>query len=167
MIAFTIVLGFLFAGLGPFTDGIRHAASVAADFPLYGISDERLVAQHSLFPLAVVVVELLAVVVVCSIMFGIPAGAPLISSLALGLLALGARIGNALKGPMPPSLLIPIPTPAGDLGAALRMAWALDGVLLAELAGAAAAVARQLPLLLLGVALVPVGLVIHRWRHRR
>jgi hypothetical protein len=52
-----------FAALGPLTDGVRHAASVAADFPLYGISDERLLLQHLLFPLAVTLVVLLTVVI--------------------------------------------------------------------------------------------------------
>ena len=35
------------------------------------------------------------------------------------LLALLACVGNALKGPLPPSLLTPIPTPVGDLGPAV------------------------------------------------
>ncbi|WP_159502482.1 hypothetical protein [Microbacterium sp. 18062] len=156
----------LFAGLGPLTDGIRHAASVAADLTLYGISDEHLLANHTLFPLAVIVVVLLAVVVVCSIVAGIGAAAPLASSLALGLLALIARVSNALKGPLPPALLTPIPTPMGDLGAAVRMTWALDGVLLAASAGAAAALAFESPVLLIGVTVTLIGVGINRWGHR-
>ncbi|WP_286795410.1 hypothetical protein [Microbacterium sp. UBA3394] len=156
----------LFGGLGPFTDGIRHAASVAADFPLYGISDEHLLANHALFPLAVTVVVLLTVVVVCSFVTGMSAFAPILSSLALGVLTLMARVGNALKGPLPPTLLAPIPTPVGDLGAAVRMIWALDAVLLIAFAGAAAALAFESPVLLIGVAITLVGLVVARWRQR-
>lgn len=156
----------LFAGLGPLTDGIRHAAIVAADFSLYGISDERLLTNHALFPLTVIVIVLLVAVVVCSTMAGIGAAAPILSSLALGLLTLIARVSNALKGPLPPALLTPIPTPVGDLGAAMRMAWALDGVMLAAAAGVAAALAFESPLLLTGVAVTLIGVGINRWRHR-
>ena len=155
-----------FAGLGPVTDGIRHAASVAGDFPLYGISDERLLANHALFPLVVLVIALLAAAVVCSILTGIPAASPLASALALGLLALFTQVGNALKGPLPPELLTPIPTPMGDLGAAVRMTWAVDAVLLAASAGASAALAFESPLLLTGVAATVVIVGINRWRHR-
>ena len=156
----------LFAGLGPLTDGIRHAASVAADFPIYGVSDEQLLASHALFPLSVTVVVLLAVVVGCSVAAGIAAAAPIISSLALGLLALIARVSNAVKGPLPPALLTPIPTQVGDLGAAVRLTWALDGMLLVALAGASATLAFKSPILLVGVAVTLVGVGIKRWRHR-
>jgi len=155
-----------FAGLGPLTDGVRHAASVASDFPLYGISDEHLLANHLLFPLAVTVVVLLAAVCVCSVAAGIGAGAPILSSLALGTLTLSARISNALKGPLPPVLLTPIPTPMGDLGAASRMAWAMDALLLTALAGAATAMMFHAPALLTGVSVTLLAVGINRWRHR-
>lgn len=157
----------VFAGLGPLTDGIRHAASVVGDLPLYGIDDRQLLANHAIFPLTAVVLVMLAAVVVCSICAGTGPAAPLLSSLALGMLALAARVGNALKGPIPPSLLTPIPTPAGDLGAAVRMAWALDGLLFAALAGASAARAAEAPLLLVGVGAAILGVGIGRWLHRR
>lgn len=156
----------LFAGLGPLTDGIRHAASVAGDFPLYGITDEHLLANHALFPLAVIVVVLLAAVVVCSVVAGIGPAAPILSSLTLGMLALTTRVSNALKGPLPPALLAPIPTPIGDLGAVVRITWALDGVLLAALAGTSAVLLFQAPILLIGVAATLIGVGISRWRHR-
>ena len=156
----------VFAGLGPLTDGIRHAASVAADLPLYGIGDGQLLAGHTRFPLAVTIVVLVVAVLVCSVVTGVGAGAPIVSALAVGILALVARVGNALKGPLPSVLLTPIPTPMGDLGAAVRFAWAVDGMLFAALAGAAAALAFESPLLLLGVTLPLVGVGVHRWRNR-
>lgn len=110
---------------------------------------------------------LLTVAVVCSVVAGIIASAPIASSLALGLLTLIARVSNALKGPLPPVLLTPIPTPMGDLGAAMRMTWALDGLLLAAAAGAAVALAFESPVLLIGVVVTLVGVGINRWRHRR
>lgn len=157
----------VFAGLGPLTDGIRHAVYVASDFPLYGISDNHLLANHALFPLAMVILVLIAAVIVCSVVTGTSAGAAVISSLVLALLALITRITNALKGPLPPILLTPISTPAGDPMAAVRMAWALDGVLLAASGGAAAALAFESPILLLSVGAGLIGMGIHRWRHRR
>lgn len=157
----------LFAGLGPLSDGIRHAASVAADMPLYGVSDEQLLVRHALFPLTVMVFVLLTVAVVCAVAAGIAATGPILGSLAAGLLTLIARIGNAVKGPMPPALLTPIPTPMGDLGAGVRLAWSLDGMLLAAFAGAAAALVFASPLLLIGAAVVLLGIGVNRWRHRQ
>lgn len=157
----------VFAALGPLTDGVRHAASIASDFPLYGISDERLLANHLLFPLATTMLVLLAAALVCSVATGFGPAAPILSSLALGILALAARISNALKGPLPPVLLAPIPTPMGDLGAALRLAWAIDALLLTALVGAAAATVFQSPASLISVSVVLLVIGINRWRHRR
>lgn len=157
----------LFGGLGPLTDGLRHAAGVASDFPLYGISDEHLLANHLLFPLAIIVIVLVVVVTVCSIVVGIAIAAPILSSLTLGMLALITRASNALKGPLPPALLTPIPTPMGDLGAAVRLTWALDALLLVALAGASASLVFQAPALLIGVTTTMLGVGINRWRHRR
>lgn len=156
----------LFAGLGPLTDGVRHAAQVAADFPLYGFSDERLLSYHALFPLAVTIIVLLVTVIVCSLLIGSSAIMPIVSSLVLGALALIARVSNVLKGPMPPTLLTPITTPMGDLGAAARLMWAFDGVLFAVLIGASVALALQFPVLLIGVAVGLIGVGVHRWQHR-
>lgn len=155
----------LFAALGPFTDGIRHAASVASDLPLYGITDERLLAYHTLFPVLATVIVLVIATAICSLLIGhaIPA---ILGSLSLGILAIIARIGNALKGPLPPALLTPIPTPMGDLGAAARLAWAMDSVLLTALAGASTALVFQSPVLLVAVSIALTGLTFHRWRHR-
>ncbi|WP_238707099.1 hypothetical protein [Microbacterium lushaniae] len=155
----------LFAGLGPFTDGIRHAASVASDLPLYGISDARLLTYHTLFPVFATIATLVVTTAACALLIGhaIPA---ILGSLALGILAVIARIGNALKGPLPPALLSPIPTPMGDLGAAARLTWAMDGVLLTALAGASAALVLQSPVLLLAVGIALTSLTIRRWRHR-
>lgn len=155
----------LFAGLGPLTDGIRHAASVASDLPLYGISDEQLLAHHVLFPALTTITMLVLTTVICALLTGhaIPG---VLGSLTLGTLAIAARIGSALKGPLPPALLTPIPTPLGDLGAVVRLTWALDGLLLTALAGASAVLTFQSPLLLASVGAALTGLTIHRWRHR-
>lgn len=156
----------LFAGLGPLTDGIRHAAAIAGDLPLYGISDRHLLAIHTLFPLAIVSAALLVAAIVCSVTVGLGAALPILGSLILGVLTVATRISNALKGPLPPALLTPIPSPMGDLGAAIRLIWALDGVLLAALAGASVALLLHAPFLLVGVALAIGGVGLARWKHR-
>lgn len=155
----------LFAGLGPLTDGIRHAAQVASDLPLYGISDERLLASHALFPLLATVTVLAAVSTIGAGLAGgvLPA---VLGSLTLAILAITTRIASAVKGPLPPTLLAPIPTPMGDLGAVVRLLWALDGILLAAAAGASAALAFSTPVPLLGVGTIVAMLTARRWRQR-
>lgn len=156
----------LFAGLGPLTDGLRHAVYVASDFPLYGISDEHLLLNHLLFPLLVMIVGAAVAASASAAVAGIGLFPPLLSSLAVGLLALLARVGNALKGPLPPALLAPVPTPVGDAAAAIRLIWALDAVLAAALAGIAAALIVEVPALLVGVAVAMFGVASRRWRRR-
>ncbi|WP_129667732.1 DUF6297 family protein [Phytoactinopolyspora endophytica] len=155
-----------FGGLGPFSDGIRHAADVASGHSVYGISDERLLVNHALLPLVVVLAVVAAAVVVWSTLTGLPAVMPLVSSLALGCLSVIGRISSALKGMLPPSLLTPIPTPMGDLGAAVHMTWALDAALLSAILGAAAVLAFEAPLLLASTTIVILGVGLRRWRHR-
>lgn len=167
----TVLLGaaaglVLFAGLGPLTDGIRHAATVAADLPLYGISDEALLGFHALFPLVIVAVVILLAVLVASALLGIWFGTPLAATLALGATGLVTRVSTALKGMLPPSLLTPIPTPVGDLSIVNQLVWALDGVIVVALAGVAAALMLQAPALLIVVGLVAVGTGVKRWRAR-
>ncbi|MFT4219567.1 MAG: hypothetical protein QM611_03495 [Microbacterium sp.] len=156
----------LFAGLGPFTDGVRHAASVAGDLPLYGISDDRLLTAHALFPLVAALALATIATLVCALALGVTATGTAIGAAALALLAVAARVAGALKGPLPPVLLTPIPTPVGDLGAAVRLVWALDGVVVAAFAGVGSALVLQAPLVLIGVAGL-VGVVgVWRWRAR-
>lgn len=155
-----------FVGLGPLTDGLRHAVNVASDFPLYGISDEHLLASHLLFPLAIIIVVLVVAVLVCAALANVGAIAPILSSLIVGSLALITRVGNALKGPLPPVLLAPIPTPMGDLGAAVRLTWALDWVLFAALGGASAALVFQTPGLFVGMTATLFAVAITRWCRR-
>ncbi|MEV7692219.1 hypothetical protein AB0N73_02690 [Microbacterium sp. NPDC089189] len=156
----------LFAGLGPLTDGMRHAAYVASDLPLYGVSDEALLLGHLLLPIGVLVALLVVTVLVCAAVAGLGA-TPLAGALAAGVLALGARVATAVKGALPSSLLTPIPTPMGDLSAAVRLVWALDGLVLAAGAGAAAGIVLASPVPLLAVATVVAVIGVTRWRHRR
>jgi hypothetical protein len=156
----------LFTGLGPLTDGLRHAAYVASDLPLYGISDAHLLTNHLLFPLTITAIVLVTAVAICAAVTGIAVIPPLLSALTLALLSLVARVSNALKGPLQPALLAPIPTPMGDLGAAIRLIWALDAVLVAAIAGVSATLILQTPVLLVGITSAMLAVAVHRWRRR-
>lgn len=157
----------VFAGLGPLTEGIRHAASAVADFPLYGIGDERLIAQHTLFPLAVTVIVIVGTVAVCSALMGVGAGAPILSALVIGLMTIVARVNNALKGGLPAVLLTPVPTAIGDPMAAVRMLWALDAIVLSAIGGASAVLLFEAPIFGLSVGAAVIATGISRWRGRR
>ena len=156
----------IFMGLGPVTDGVRHAASVASGTVLYGVSDERLLASHLLFPVVAVVVVMLAAALLGASVLGVGSFAPAMSSLVLGMLSLIARVGMALKRALPSALLAPIPTPIGDFGAAVRLAWALDAILLSALAGVAAVLVFQAPALLVAVSGALLAVAVVRWRAR-
>src|SRR5699024_3232904 len=54
----------------------------------------------------------------------------------LALVLVAARARDAAKGPMPLSLMTPIPTPQGDLSVLSVLVWQADALLLAVLAGA-------------------------------
>lgn len=153
-------------GLGPLSDGIRHAATVASDMPLYGVSDARLLLLHALLPVAALVIPGTAAAAGAATT-GIGVLAPVAASLCLGLLALLVRIGSALKGALPPALLTPMPTAFGDAAAGVRLVWALDGPLLAGLGGAASAVILSAPALFAIVAIAAAASVVIRWRGRR
>jgi hypothetical protein len=156
----------MFTGLGPITDGLRHAASVAADFPLYGISDAQLMAHHTLFPLVVIAITVPTTALVASMILNTSLAGPMLGALTLGAIALPLRISGALKGPLPTALLTPIPTPVGDISAATRMAWAVDGILLAATAGASVALLPVAPALPLALLALVAGVIFVRWRKR-
>ncbi|MDR6868182.1 hypothetical protein J2Y69_002793 [Microbacterium resistens] len=158
-----------YLGLGPLTDGIRHAAAVSADLPLYGLSDRRLLAYHSILPLLLAVVLLGVGGAVGATAFGFHRPVAVLSGMLTGVvlavLLVMIRAFAALKGPMPPSLLVPVPTPMGDLGAVVRAAWSLDAPLLAALSGALV-VTANVPMIVAG-ALAVAALLWRRWARRR
>jgi hypothetical protein len=54
----------------------------------------------------------------------------------------------------------------GDLGAAIRLIWALDAVLVAAIAGVSATLILQTPVLLVGITSAMLAVAVHRWRRR-
>jgi hypothetical protein len=164
---FGIVAGLLaFAGLGSVTDGIRHAASAAADVPLYGVADASLVALHAVFPLlAAIALATLAAGLAATVLATGPATILAAALLAVSTLAL--RLASALKGPMPVVLLAPVSTPMGDPMAVVRLAWALDAVVLAAASGAAIVLLPATPVATCAAAGAIVVMIGVRWRGRR
>jgi hypothetical protein len=158
-----------YAAAGPLSDGLRHAVEAASALPLYGTSDSALLLLHTLFP-ALAVGLIVATGAVLMTLFWPPAGAlPLVSIASAVIVAIGAvvlRLMNALKPPLPLALLTPIPTPAGDAAALNRVIWALDGVLLAGLLGAAASLSATAILAPLAVVAVAGLVARRRWALR-
>lgn len=164
---FGAVAGLLgFAGLGSVTDGIRHAASAAADVPLYGLADASLVAHHALFPLAAALALTTLAAGFAAAVFAAGVTAVLAAAL-LVLSALALRLASALKGPMPPVLLAPMSTPMGDPMAAVRLVWALDAPVFAAASGAAVALLPDAPLATCALAGAIAVMIAVRWRGRR
>lgn len=167
----TLVLGAVagvlsFAGLGPVTDGIRHAASAAADVPLYGVTDASLVAWHALFPLVAAIALMMLAAGVATAVSGVGAAMVLAVPL-LALMTLALRLASALKGPMPPVLLAPMPTPMGDPMAGVRLVWAMDAVVLAVASGAAIVLLPAAPVVTCALAGAIAVMIAVRWRSRR
>lgn len=155
-----------FAGLGPVTDGIRHAASAAADVPLYGVADASLVALHALFPLVAAIALATFAAGLAAAVSGVGA-APVLAVGLQALMTLALRLASALKGPMPPVLLAPVPTPMGDPMAGVRLVWALDAIVLAAGSGAAVVLLPEAPVATCAVAGAIVVMIAVRWRGRR
>lgn len=156
-----------FAGVGAFSDGLRHAVNVASDFPLYGVSDARLMGFHALFPTIMTVMIILVTVTVIFLVAGSLPPMVFGQALVLGLLSVLTRITTALKGEMPTLLLTPIPSPAGDLMALFRAAWALEGLLLAAVVGLSVTCAPTTIIPVILVAGVIVSITGCRWHRRR
>src|SRR5699024_6273432 len=119
--------GISYAALGVFTDGLRHAAETAAAPPLYRYSTAGLYGLHAILP---------ALWAIACTLIGAslaPAGTSLGLVISMGSLALfvvAARVYDSAKGPLPPVLLTPISTPAGDLSGLLVIAWQADALLI-------------------------------------
>ncbi|SKC39945.1 hypothetical protein [Okibacterium fritillariae] len=158
-----------YAAAGPLSDGLRHAVEAASALPLYGTSDSALLLLHTLFP-ALAVGLVVATGAVLVTLFWPPAAAlPLASIGSAVIVAIGSvvlRLMNALKPPLPLALLTPIPTPAGDAAALNRVIWALDGVILAGLLGAAVTLTATSVLAPLGVVAVAGLIARRRWALR-
>lgn len=124
----------VYLALGVTTDGFRHAFDCAAMPALYGYSTRRLYLLHAAMPLLFAVgtatlgwiIAALAGLPVASGVAGIVAGVPLVVLM---------RATDSAKGDLPPALLLPQPTPLGDMSGIMIATWQADAVLLAAIFG--------------------------------
>lgn len=157
----------IYSATGPLTKGLQHAAYVAGDYPLYGISDRRLVLLHTLFPLMTLLAVLTTFATITAFVTGVALGLPLAGAVVVGALTLALRLSNALKGPLPPSLLAPVNTPAGDLSIVMQIGWALSDPLIAILGALTITVLPITPIPLMTLAACVPVVVLVRWKKRR
>ncbi|MEP7763481.1 hypothetical protein [Sanguibacter sp. 25GB23B1] len=156
------VVGYL--ALGVVADGFRHAAEAASAPTLYRYGTGSLFALHGLLPTA------------CALLLtgagtAVVAGPDLaigsaVAALACFLVLVRAR--DSAKGPLPPQLLTPVSTPAGDASGVAIVVWQADALIVSALVAAAASTAPDTPARLLVVALGGLGAVLSaRARLRR
>ena len=157
----------LYGATGPLTKGLQHATSIAGDYPLYGISDRHLVLLHSLFPLMATQVILSIAATTTALATGTTFGVALIGACAVGILTLVLRLGSSLKGPLPPSLLTPASTPAGDLSIVMQIGWAVSDPLIAVLGALTITMVPATPIPLALLTTWTGLLVLARWKKRR
>lgn len=152
-----------FIALGALSDGLRHAAEAVSAPMLYGTSTQRLYLLHSLFPAVWALgFGLLAAVV------GVVAGAPshwLLVAPAMALFLVSLRVFDSAKGPLPPFLLSPVPSPAGDLSALGVLLWQQDAMLVAGVTVALAASVSSVGLTLFIITAALLGVLVAT-RHR-
>ncbi|SKA97742.1 hypothetical protein SAMN06295879_2437 [Agreia bicolorata] len=123
------IVGFL--ALGVWSDGFRHVAEVAAAPPLYGVSTLRLVGLHTVLPVVGGVVSSAAGVVVGVLLWGAVVWPALAAAVLSVLLLVLVRVYDSAKGPLPLTLMAPVPTPAGDASALVVAAWQADAAIIA------------------------------------
>ena len=153
---------------GSLSAGLQHAADVAGDLPLYGISDRRLVALHAIVPTAVLLLVLLPAGLVAALIVGAASpGLVVLTAGALVVLVMVVRLAGALKGPLPPGLLTPVDTPAGDVSVVVRILWACSEPVLVVLGAMALAAVPVAPLPLVLVVGWTGALLVQRWARRR
>ena len=117
----------LFLAAGVFCDGLRSAADGAGRAPLLGVSVRADAAMHTVFPL------LLAIA--ASELGALLAGAGAMSGWVVAVAAciVIVRAMDAAKGPLPIELLMPVPTPMGDVSVVTVLLWQSDALLLSLL----------------------------------
>lgn len=152
---------------GSLSAGLRYAADVAGDYPLFGISDRRLVSLHAIFPLAVLLLALVPSSVVAALIGGAAPGPAVVGTGALAVLAVALQVAGALNGPLPPALLTPVNTPAGDVSVVLQIMWAGGELALVILGTMSLVAASVTPWPFLVILACTGSLLLTRWAHRR
>lgn len=180
-----------YAAIGPWCRGLRTAGESIGALPLLPLSSSGLLLRHLAVPamLSAAVCAGIAMIAASIVRPIVSAASPVITSVSshqippetaaaqvltaaifglfVGMIALALRLLGALKGPLPQSLLAPVPTPVGDLAGINVMLWNLDGLIVAALIGAMlAALTTATPVA--GLIMAPTALVLlFAWSGRR
>lgn len=133
--------GALWGASGTLVDGIRHAVHTLGAPGLFGQSAAHQALLHALAPM--LLLGALAAAggggaLLAADMSGAGTGTAVetvLLPLALVPVLVAARVRDAAKGPMPLSLMTPMPTPQGDMAVFPMLAWQSDAILLALLSG--------------------------------
>lgn len=120
-------VGFMALGVG--SDGFRHAAATAGSPPLFRTSTGRLFLLHALFPCLWGGLGMVGGAVIAQIALGASNGWGTAGIIAFFLLTV--RAYDSAKGLLPPILLTPSPSPAGDLTGLIVLAWQADALIIA------------------------------------
>ncbi|HXH33859.1 MAG TPA: hypothetical protein VNJ54_05530 [Plantibacter sp.] len=128
-----------YLAVGVWCDAVRHGVESAGTPTLYGRSTFTLVVAGAIAPLVVAVLlgglGALLGALASPAAGGIALLEPLWWWLLLALWIVVLRVFDAAKGPLPITLLMPVPTPFGDASSANVLLWQSDAVLLALLVG--------------------------------
>lgn len=152
-------------GLPAILPGLKQALACVSGVRVFGVPDSIVVAA-TLLP------GILASGVSGAIALGLHGAAVLphlgsmtavVGSVVLG--SLGFHLAAGLRGAMPASLYVPIPTGLGDPSVLIRLAWPFEGVILMGVIGYAATFLPAGPAIVAG-AMVAGFLVMRRWRRR-
>lgn len=155
-------------GLGVFCDGFRHSAEATAAPTIYGYSPLRLYFFHSIFPVAWSLITLIAVkmAMVASGVIEIPLSGWL-AALVILVILVGVKVYDSARGPLPPILLTPIPTPFGDLSSLIVLVWQADAILIAASAGASIIGFVNQGMLIPSIFLALLSLAVLSWLTQR
>ena len=126
------------AALGVFSGGFRHAAASAGAARLDGHGPARRYALHATLPvlLGVVAVGAGAWTAALTVAPGVPAVTAVVDAVLVTAVLVAVRAYDSARGPLPLILLVPVPSPVGDLSGPGAALWQVDAVLLAALATA-------------------------------
>ena len=125
-----------FAALGVFSDGFRHAAAGAGAPSLDGHGTARLYAAHAALPLLLgtVAAGVGAWAAALTVTPGVPAVTAVVDAVLVVVVLVAVRAHDSARGPLPTALLVPVPSPMGDLSGAGAALWQVDAAVLAGLA---------------------------------
>lgn len=152
----------IYFAVGLATDGVRMFGMIYGGSSTYGISALQQALAHSILPTAFSTAWALlgfgAAMTVAEVTVS-----TLIWVVLVVLSAVALHVFAAFKGPLPLTLLTPIPSPAGDLSALNVMVWLADAILIYVFTSVLLTVLVALTgvsLLLIGVQLAVILLVV-------